>query len=254
MSTSFEIPEWLVAQSAPPPPPPVDDHRVEGLVNGFIAAKQDALFDAPDAYYRLFAQAGVGAQQRTLDQMSGPERTMAEAIMNRQADAFAKDPYSAGTVLYPNVGLPVPISDLDGRIVQARTSNALRNAYVPPFSVEELTEAGREFGKASPEERDAMLRRVSALPQEVRRPLLEALTAQEEGQNQASLTDTPSETQEEREKRLFGVPIPRPDIPKPPPPRLFFEPLPVMPEPPPPPRPPEVPPPVPGHRIASLRR
>ena len=52
MSTPFEIPEWLVAQSAPPPPPPVDDHRVESLVNNFIASKQDALFDAPDAYYR----------------------------------------------------------------------------------------------------------------------------------------------------------------------------------------------------------
>jgi hypothetical protein len=52
MSTSFQIPEWLVDQSAPPPLPPVDDHRVEGLVNGFIAGKQDALFDAPDAFYR----------------------------------------------------------------------------------------------------------------------------------------------------------------------------------------------------------
>jgi hypothetical protein len=52
MAVPFEIPEWLVAQSAPPPPPPVDDHRVESLVNNFIAAKQDALFDAPDAYYR----------------------------------------------------------------------------------------------------------------------------------------------------------------------------------------------------------
>src|SRR6185312_3508614 len=52
MSVPLEIPEWLVAQSAPPPPPPVDDHRVESLVNGFIAGKQDALFDAPDAYYR----------------------------------------------------------------------------------------------------------------------------------------------------------------------------------------------------------
>ena len=30
----------------------VDDHRVEGPVNGFIAGKQDALFDAPAAYYR----------------------------------------------------------------------------------------------------------------------------------------------------------------------------------------------------------
>jgi hypothetical protein len=52
MSTTFEIPEWLIEQSDPPPLPPVDDHRVEGLVNGFIAGKQDALFGAPDAYYR----------------------------------------------------------------------------------------------------------------------------------------------------------------------------------------------------------
>jgi hypothetical protein len=51
MSTPFEIPDWLVEQSDPPLPP-VDDHRVEGLVNGFIAGKQDALFAAPDAYYR----------------------------------------------------------------------------------------------------------------------------------------------------------------------------------------------------------
>ena len=52
MSTTFEIPEWLIEQSDPPPLPPVDDHRVESLVNGFIAGKQDALFEAPDAYYR----------------------------------------------------------------------------------------------------------------------------------------------------------------------------------------------------------
>jgi hypothetical protein len=36
MSTPFEIPEWLVEQSDPPPLPPFDDHRVEGLVNGFM--------------------------------------------------------------------------------------------------------------------------------------------------------------------------------------------------------------------------
>src|SRR5579883_3074784 len=52
MSTSFEIPSWLLRESPSPPPPPVDDHRVEDLVNNFIAGKQDALFNAPDAYYR----------------------------------------------------------------------------------------------------------------------------------------------------------------------------------------------------------
>jgi hypothetical protein len=59
-----------------------------------------------EAVLRLFAQAGVGVQQRQLDQMSGPERTMAEAIMDHQAEAFAQDPYAAGTALYPNVGCP----------------------------------------------------------------------------------------------------------------------------------------------------
>src|SRR5579883_3097803 len=53
MSKTIEIPDWLLRESPPSPPPsPVDDHRVEGLVNGFIAGKQDALFEAPDAYYR----------------------------------------------------------------------------------------------------------------------------------------------------------------------------------------------------------
>src|SRR3954471_9377470 len=51
MSARFEFPEWLGEQAAPPLPP-VDDHRVEGLVNRFIAGKQEALFVAPDAFYR----------------------------------------------------------------------------------------------------------------------------------------------------------------------------------------------------------
>ena len=51
MAVPFEIPDgW--SHDRPAASPPVDDHRVEGLVNGFIAGKQDALFDAPDAYYR----------------------------------------------------------------------------------------------------------------------------------------------------------------------------------------------------------
>jgi hypothetical protein len=190
MAVPFEIPEWLVAQSVPPPPPPVDDHRVEGLVNGFIAGKQDALFDAPDAFYRqqgrvatvkglddqlaaatkaiatqpsqyrigtlndlaqayadagepdkandtrrlaaqesilrLFAQAGVGAQQRALPDLSGPERTMAEAIMGHQAEAFAKDPYVAGTALYPSVGPALSEEDAEGRLRQARMIEVMR--------------------------------------------------------------------------------------------------------------------------------
>lgn len=71
-----------------------------------------------------------------------------------------------------------------------------------------------------------------------------------------SLTDRPSETKEEREMRIFKVPIPHPDIPMPPPfPPPFYIPLvPIIPLPEPPPRPPEAPPPAPGNRIALLRR
>jgi hypothetical protein len=52
MSTGFIFPDWLPREPTPSSPPP-DDHRVEGLVNRFIAAKQATLFDAPDAFYRL---------------------------------------------------------------------------------------------------------------------------------------------------------------------------------------------------------
>jgi hypothetical protein len=61
MSTAFHYPEWLPV-AEPPLPPPVDDHRVEALVNSFIAGKQEALFTAPDAFYRLEGNDAVQGQ------------------------------------------------------------------------------------------------------------------------------------------------------------------------------------------------
>src|SRR4051812_22746518 len=61
MSTEFIYPDWLPREPVPPPPP-VDDHGVEGLVNRFIAAKQEALFTAPDAFYRLEGGDALEAQ------------------------------------------------------------------------------------------------------------------------------------------------------------------------------------------------
>jgi hypothetical protein len=58
MSARFVIPEWLGEQSASPLPP-VDDHRVESLVDRFIAGKQEALFIAPDAFYRRQGGAAI---------------------------------------------------------------------------------------------------------------------------------------------------------------------------------------------------
>lgn len=78
--------------------------------------------------------------------MSGPERTMAEAIMNHQADAFAKDPYTAGTTLYPDVGPALPEEDAEGRLRQTRMIETRRE--VPASSD---AEAANVPSRASPE-------------------------------------------------------------------------------------------------------
>src|SRR6476661_7152973 len=67
MSTAFEIPEWLL--TAPPPAPPADDHRIEEMVNHFIAGKQEALFTAPDAFYRLEGTDAIQAQPAINDRL-----------------------------------------------------------------------------------------------------------------------------------------------------------------------------------------
>jgi hypothetical protein len=58
MSVPFEIPGGL-APAEPTDTTDIDPHRVEALVNRFIAGKQDALFLAPDAYYRTTGAAAV---------------------------------------------------------------------------------------------------------------------------------------------------------------------------------------------------
>jgi hypothetical protein len=67
----FIIPDWAMPQPAPPAPPPdprvvraekiANDTRVESALNDFIAAKQAALFDAPDAFYRTEGEDAIHA-------------------------------------------------------------------------------------------------------------------------------------------------------------------------------------------------
>jgi hypothetical protein len=66
MSARFVIPDWMVPADPPPQPDraEVDTHHVEAVVNHFIAAKQEALFTAPDAYFR---SQGNDAVQRLPD-------------------------------------------------------------------------------------------------------------------------------------------------------------------------------------------
>src|SRR5476649_548194 len=78
----FIIPDWAMPQPATPPSPPdpriaredkiANDTRVESEFNHFIAAKQDALFHAPDAFYRTQGYDAIEAAPvttRTLEQL-----------------------------------------------------------------------------------------------------------------------------------------------------------------------------------------
>jgi hypothetical protein len=87
MSVRFEIPEWLMP-AAPPPPDTstVDPHRIEGLVNRFIAAKQDALFIAPDAYYRQTGSDAVSGVSGVFDRLNALRDTTLDAAEKFNAE------------------------------------------------------------------------------------------------------------------------------------------------------------------------
>jgi hypothetical protein len=73
MSVPFEIPDWLMPTDPPQAPSDtadVDPHRIEDLVNRFIAGKQEALFTGPDAYYRTTGGDAVDGAPAILDRLS----------------------------------------------------------------------------------------------------------------------------------------------------------------------------------------
>jgi hypothetical protein len=92
-----------------------------------------------ERYFQPFTQIGAGAQQRHLEDLSGPERAMAEAIVRHQTDAFARDPYAAGTALYPEVGPPLPEENAEGRLRQIRMTEARRSMPTPSKATAEMT-------------------------------------------------------------------------------------------------------------------
>ena len=79
-------PEW---ENLPPPQlPDVDPDRIEGLHNGFLAATQDALHNAPDAFYRKTDQDavdGLPALQEQLSQLRDAALDQANDDGERQA-------------------------------------------------------------------------------------------------------------------------------------------------------------------------
>jgi hypothetical protein len=76
----FEIPLGAMPDPAPAAPPPdpamareqaiADTTRAEEALNGFIAAKQHALFEAPDAFYRTQGSDAIHAAPAILDTLS----------------------------------------------------------------------------------------------------------------------------------------------------------------------------------------
>jgi hypothetical protein len=80
--------EW--GDAPPPPSPDVDPDRIEGLQNGFLAATQDALHTAPDAFYRTTGQdavEGVPALQERLSQLR--DAALAQAKDDNERAALA---------------------------------------------------------------------------------------------------------------------------------------------------------------------
>ena len=76
----FEIPLGAMPDPVPAAPPPdpamareqaiADNTRAEEALNGFIAAKQHALFEAPDAFYRTEGSDAIHAAPAILDTLS----------------------------------------------------------------------------------------------------------------------------------------------------------------------------------------
>jgi hypothetical protein len=86
-------PDWLMpADDAPPDTSSVDPHRVEDLVNRFIASKQDALFLAPDAYYRTAGADAVDGAPTILDRLNGLKQATLDAASDDDACPTARRP------------------------------------------------------------------------------------------------------------------------------------------------------------------
>jgi hypothetical protein len=93
---------------------------------------------AQDAFIVPFAQASPRKQQQMIDELpEGELRDTAIAVQSHQADAFARDPFAAGTTLYKEVGPPARIDDVENRIRQARQISYLRGIPVLPFTMDE---------------------------------------------------------------------------------------------------------------------
>jgi hypothetical protein len=59
-----------------------------------------------EPFLAAFAQSSPAGQQRVMESLPESERPAADAIQRQQAKTFGRDPFAAGTALYPDVGPP----------------------------------------------------------------------------------------------------------------------------------------------------
>jgi hypothetical protein len=122
-----------------------------------------------EGFLLSFARSSVAAQQRLIDGLpEGEDRAAAEAIKERQVEAFEKDAFSAGTALYPDVGPAKPIDDLPGRIAQARAIAAYRGIPVVPFTADQVATMRQRLTEGTPQEQQAVRTVADALPDDMK--------------------------------------------------------------------------------------
>jgi hypothetical protein len=141
-----------------------------------------------EAFFLPFAQASADKQQRMIDeQPEGELRDTAIAIQWHQAQAFANDPFAAGTILYKEVGRPVPIDDIKGRTYQARQISQLRSGIAAlPFSEAEIAAMRREPSEGLEEEMQEGQPRLTVLP----RDMLQAVYVRLSERNEQSKSES----------------------------------------------------------------
>jgi hypothetical protein len=110
MAEFYFPPEW--ADAPEPPPPPVDADRIEGLANRFIAASQDALHSAPDAFFSKAGADAVEGAPIVVEQLSG----LRDATLDLARDEFERQALADRLERYHRVAR----DDMDRHVAEQR--------------------------------------------------------------------------------------------------------------------------------------
>ena len=119
-----------------------------------------------------FARASTDKQQQMTDELpEGELRDTAIAMQRDQVESFERDAFAAGTALYKEVGPPVPIDDVRGRIRQARQIAQRRGGIsVAPFTLRELDDIQNILAEGLEQDKQTIRVYLAAVPADIRPP------------------------------------------------------------------------------------